>query len=165
MREFLAILNVSLWLLNHKKSFLVLSSKWNGASSVPTVYLVHVDNWLTKPMEDCRLMQLVGVGYLEIASVINWLIWYPSAESWKPVKVTWVWKNLHLSMLQVMFLSMQRCKNCFTYVGDVVFHIAVINNYVCHPPHDRIQIVLWRPLSSSSCSVQKLKIQYKSAIS
>ena len=87
VRNFFATENASSWLLDHTKSFLVLSSGLRGARSVATVFVL-VGNWLTKPMNDRNLVRLVGFGYLEIPSVIDSSIWYPLAESWKPAKVT-----------------------------------------------------------------------------
>ena len=69
------------------KSFLVLSSGLSGAKSFATV-LVLVDNWLTSPINDLRSVQVLGIGYLAIASVIDSSTWYPFADSWKPTKIT-----------------------------------------------------------------------------
>ena len=87
VRDFFATENASSWLLDHTKSFLVLSSGLRGARSVASVFAL-VDNWLTKLMNDHNSVRLVGVGYLEIASVMDSSIWYPLTESWKPAKVT-----------------------------------------------------------------------------
>lgn len=62
------------------KSLLVLSSSFSRVKSVATLQVL-VDNLLTKPMKDRRPEQLIGVGYLAIASMIDWSIWYPSTDS------------------------------------------------------------------------------------
>ena len=80
MRDFLVMSNASSWKLRHSKSFLLLSKGQKGVRIVTTV-LVLDDSWLTNPTKERKLVRRVGVGYLEIASVMDWSTGYPAADS------------------------------------------------------------------------------------
>ena len=63
MRDFLVMSNASSWKLRHSKSFLLLSKGQKGVRIVTTV---------DQPTKERKLVRRVGVGYLEIASVMDW---------------------------------------------------------------------------------------------
>ena len=58
----------------------MLSSGLNDVNRVARV-LVHVDNWLTRPMKERKSDRFAGMGYLVMASVIAGSILYPLDES------------------------------------------------------------------------------------
>ena len=66
----LAVSNAWLWLVVQTKSVFVLRRGRSGA----TVFVL-IENWLASPKNDRRSVWLDGVGNLEIASVIDELIW------------------------------------------------------------------------------------------
>ena len=65
-----AVVNAWSCSLDHVNSFFVLSSGRSGASS-PATDAVLAESWLTRPKKDRRSVRLVGVGKLDIASVID----------------------------------------------------------------------------------------------
>ena len=70
MRACLAVQNAFSTSGDHMNSFFVLSSDRKGANRVARAAVL-AESWLARPQNARRSVQLVGVGKLEIASVMD----------------------------------------------------------------------------------------------
>ena len=71
-----------------------------------------------------------------IAVMMDELTWYPSADSWKPAKVTWRLKNRHFSMFNKMLWSPQHCRNCLTFCSwsSMLLSYMTKSSMICQNP-------------------------------
>ena len=60
-------------------------------------------------------MRLLGVGNLDMASVIDGLILYPLSDMIKPAKSTSFWAYCYFLMFRVMCFSLHRHMNCWMF--------------------------------------------------
>ena len=101
MRACLAAVNAWSMSGDHMNSFFVLSSGRMGAKRCASVSVL-AESWLARPTNERRSVRLVGVGKLEIASVMDLLMEYPCADCRNPAKVTCDWANSHLSVFSMI---------------------------------------------------------------
>ena len=105
VRDCLAAVNAWSMSGDHMNSFFVLSSGCMSAKRWASVSVL-TESWLARLTNEWRLVRLVGVGKLEIASVMDLSMEYPCAAA----KVTCDWANSH-------FCSALRCRNCRTWLA------------------------------------------------